>query len=163
MQRTLGCSSLCGQSGDGGTLTALWQLSSSIRSLMEGISRGQPGSLHSFWWPVHGEGAENELGEARGASALSCQFWSASQLPSSSWALPGSGAESSGGGEGRAGQALAGHSWTKPLHQLCPLKSCAQRWGQLSPAGERCFVRVLLEHPPTPRARVPQAAAPGVR
>ena len=71
-------------------------------------------------------------------------------MPRSSRAPPGSRAESSGSGEDGAGQVLAGQSWAKPLRQLCPLKSCPQPWGHLSPAGERCFrlVRLRLEHPP---------------
>ena len=72
------------------------------------------------------------------------------KLPQSSRAPPGSRVESSGSGEDGAGQVLAGQSWAKPLRQLCPLKSCPQPWGHLSPAGERCFrlVRLRLEHPP---------------
>lgn len=40
---------------------------------LDGGQLGDPGSLHSFWWPVHGEGAEKELSETQASSSLCCQ------------------------------------------------------------------------------------------
>ena len=39
----------------------------------DGRQLGHPGSLHSFRWPVHREGAEKELCETQARSSLCCQ------------------------------------------------------------------------------------------
>lgn len=62
MRQLLGWNSVWGQSrgrGDTHTIAAA-QL---LQQVLDGGQLGNPGSLHWFWWPVHGEEAEEELGE----------------------------------------------------------------------------------------------------
>ena len=90
------------------------------------------------------------------------------KLPQSSRAPPGSRVESSGRGEDGAGQVLAGQSWAKLLHQLCPLKSCC---GGTSPQlgsgvsasyGSAWSIPPCCEHGP-PRLHCQAGLTPGAR
>jgi len=104
-------------------------------------------SLHSFWWPVHGEGAEQELCENQATFSVSCQPGEHFQV---TMEHPATAPQSS-----REQRQWQGWGWAV---DACPQlgeasvpalpKNCPEPWGHLSPARQLCFcVRLRLEHP----------------
>lgn len=150
MHVMLGWSSFWCRAEAGGTLTDLPRGLSSF-------SRSALGCSWASWAPsapsgvlCMGKGQRKSCVRPVLPSASSASPGSSAKLARSSWVPPDCGAESSSGGEDGAGQALAGHSWAKLLHQLCPLKSCPQPWGHLSQAQEWCLPMVQLCLEPLP-------------
>lgn len=138
----LGWSRLWGQSGDRRDTHSI-AATQLLHQVLDGGHLGDTGSLHSFWWPVHGEGAEKELCETPAA-------FSQGALPR----CPEAGGhrrsreESSGRGEDGAGQVLAGHSWAsapgaspRDVSTGCP--GCTARQGLPKERAEP----ELLHHP----------------
>ena len=59
MQLMLGCSSMWGQGRDRRDTHGI-AAAQLLQQELDGGQLGHPGSLHSFWWAVRGEGAEKE-------------------------------------------------------------------------------------------------------
>ncbi len=124
--------------------------------LLQEFDGGQsrhPGSLRSFWLPVHGKGQRKN--EPQATSSLSSK-----RDPKPPRVPPRSQAESRAACRAPACHVLSPasppaspccrgrRSFPSTLIPRLP-KSCPQPWGHLSPAGELCSpVRLRLEHPP---------------
>ena len=72
MRLMLGWSSIWGQNADRRDTHGM-AAAQLLQQELDGGQLGHPGSLHSFWWPVQGQGAEKELCETQAAFSLSCQ------------------------------------------------------------------------------------------
>ena len=64
MRLMLGWSSIWGQSGDRRDTHGM-AAAQLLQQELDGGQLGHPGSLHSFWWSVQGQGAEQELCETQ--------------------------------------------------------------------------------------------------
>ena len=134
----LGWSSMWGQSRDRRDTHCI-AVAELLDQGLDGGQLGDPGSLHSFWCPVYGKGAEKELCETQAAFSLSCQprehFQAASKQPGATW-------QSSGEQRQWWGQGWAGVGWTqvgKAAPPALPAQELPAATGAPLPS---------LEHPP---------------